>query len=540
MEFTLLKKMTKLKSILFLAVLFVGFQSCQKSESESAGNLNTTVKFNLSVGSPEEENILVGNSRTTKRSPESNVQLSNVQISDNLNMEVIVLKDSESSAMNYSAAVNSEARAASQVVRKPLKPGVKYRIMVYNENNSLQGTYDYIYGSEDPQNPLKVNAGKTYTFVIYSVNSTSQLPNVSYQNSLTTASINSVSGDLMYFKKKLYIPHGDSYLDAILVHQFSQITTSIEMDNSMTGSIQAIANTRITPTRAAGNLKISDNSLTFSSGTTMANVNFPSVPGSTTTITADSTLIFSPATTTANFVIGSITLDGETKTDISVPNIKITPGHKYKLLLRFRVCTQNVTSSGLNWNYAEKSWEEKVNRKWVTFYGIIDEFGNKYKNNEFISKSFEAPQANYGFQFDITDLDNAFNMKVNDNYIFGTSENDQIQFQTNTNLGTVRNIQFVDGTEYAMGNIPQVFNMKGTADKPLVRILISRNGQITMYGSKTSGGNLVQLRMKGNLQFNTVPWDGSGPNEVVVSQKVDGKTVIIGTGTGRKRVACPK
>lgn len=536
MEFTLLKKMTKLKSILFLAVLFVGFQSCQKSESESAGNLNTTVKFNLSVGSPEEENILVGNSRTTKRSPESNVQLSNVQISDNLNMEVIVLKDSESSVMNYSAAVNSEARAASQVVRKALKPGVKYRIMVYNENGSHQGNYDYIFGSEDPQNPLKLFADQTYTFVIYSVNSPTDLPSVTGQNSLTTASINNVSGDLMYFKKKVKLTFGDNFLDAILVHQFSQITTSIEMDNSMTGSIQAIANTRITPTRAAGNLKISDNSLTFSTGTTTANVNFPSVPGSTTTITADSTLIFSPATTTANFVIGSITLDGETKTDISVPNIKITPGHKYKLLLRFRVCTQNVTSDGLDWYYPERSWTEKGKK----IIGIIDENGKKYRNNEIITRSFSAPQANYGFQFDITELDNAFNMKVNGQYIFSNSGGDQIQFQTNTNLGTVRNIEFVDGTEYAMGNIPQVFNMYGTAAKPLVRILISRNGQITMFGSKTSGGNLVQLRLKGNQQFNIVPWNGAGANEVVVSQKVDGKTVIIGTGTGRKRVACPK
>lgn len=540
MEFTLLKKMTKLKSILFLAVLFVGFQSCQKSESESAGNNNTTVKFNLSVGSPEEENILVGNSRTTKRSPESNVQLSNVQISDNLNMEVIVLKDSESSAMNYSSAVNSEARAASQVVRKTLNPGVKYRIMVYNENGSHQGNYDYNYGSEDPNNPLKLNAGQTYTFVIYSVNSTTNLPSVTNQNSLDNATINNVSGDLMYFKKKVKLTFGDNFLDAILVHQFSQITTSIEMDNSMTGSIQAIANTRITPTKASGNLKLSDNSLTFSSGTTTANVNFPNVPGGTTIITSDSTFLLSPSTTSANFEIGSITLDGETKTNISVPNIKITPGHKYKLLLRFRVCTQNVTSSGLNWNYAEKSWEEKVNWKWVTFYGIIDEYGNKYKNNEIITRSFSAPQANYGFQFDITELDNAFNMKVNGKYIFSTSESEQIQFQTNNNLGTVRNIEFVDGTEYAVGNIPQVFNMKGTTAKPLVRILISRNGQITMFGSKTSGGDLVQLRLKGNQQFNIVPWNGAGANEVVVSQKVDGKTVIIGTGSGRKRVACPK
>ncbi|WP_336837795.1 hypothetical protein [Sphingobacterium siyangense] len=129
-------------------------------------------------------------------------------------------------------------------------------------------------------------------------------------------------------------------------------------------------------------------------------------------------------------------------------------------------------------------------------------------------------------------------MRVNGQYIFGSSTNDQVQFQTNTSLGTVRNIQFVDGTEYAVNGIPEVYDMKGTSNAPLLRILISRYGEVTLLGSKSSGGPLVQLKLKNGLSFNTVNWSASGNNSVVISQKVDGRTVIIGQGNGRKLISC--
>ena len=539
MEFTLLNKMARLKSMFFIAILLLSFQSCKKSDSDSVSGELTTVKVKLSVGSPEEERIAYGSNKSTTKVKESNVQLSNVQISDNMSMEVMVIRDVEPSAIRGTSGSNNAAKAATQTVTNTLTPGVKYRIMVYDNGGAHKGNYDYIYGSEPTTGGIQSNAGETYTFVVYSVNSTSDLPDASNQGSLSTASLSNISSDLMFFKKTLTLNHGDNNLNAILVHKFSQITTTIEMDDSMTGSIEAISNTRFSPTKASGSLKFSDESLSFPNANGQTNVTFPAITPGLRTITSNPTFLISKSVTDAIFTFGSITLDAETKTGIEVKNVKITPGHKYNLVLRFRACTQNVTSDALNWRYEEATWTT-----WDFWNGLVNHIGiikdgKRIKNNEIITNSFSAPQANYGFQFDITELDNAFNMRVNNQYIFGTSFSDQIQFQTNTKLGTQRNIVFEDGTEYATNDINEVFHLKGTLEKPLIRIMISRTGEVTMLGSKTNEGPLVPLRLKGGKQFNKVNWSATGPNTVVVSQKVDGRTIVIGKGYGRKRINCP-
>jgi hypothetical protein len=521
-------------------MLFIVFQSCKKSGTDIGSGGETMLKVKLSVGSPKEENILFGNSKTTKRSAESNVQLSSVKISDGISMDVMVIKDGNNATLSAASSALGDAKAATQPVVKVLDPGVKYRVVVYDEDGAHKGNYDYAYGNEATTPGIPLNNGATYTFIVYSVNSTSTLPNITDQGSLSTASLNNISSELMYFKKTMTLTFGETnLLEAELIHQFSQITTTIEMDNSMTGNIHALSGNQITPTKASGSIKFSNNLVSFPATSNSTNVVFPAITPGIRSITSTPTFLISPATTTANFNIGSITLDGETKTNISVPDIKITPGHRYNLVLKFRVCTQNVTSDGLNWRYPEETWEVRENRKWVTYKGIIKD-GIKYPNNSIITNQFLAPQANYGFQFDITELDNAFNMKVNDNYIFGTSASQQIQFQTNNTLGTVRNIEFIDGTEYSEDGIDEVYDLVGTAQNPLIRILISRNGEVTILGSKTNGGPLMQMRLKNGQSFNPVIWKANDVNQVVVSQKVDGRTIVIGTGYGRKRIACPK
>ena len=540
MKFTQINKVARFSTLFFFAMLFIVFQSCKKSGTDIGSGGETMLKVKLSVGSPKEENILFGNSKTTKRSAESNVQLSSVKISDGISMDVMVIRDGNNATLSAASSALGDAKAATQPVVKVLDPGVKYRVVVYDEDGAHKGNYDYAYGNEATTPGIPLNNGATYTFIIYSVNSTSTLPNITDQGSLSTASLNDISSELMYFKKTMTLTFGETnLLEAELIHQFSQITTTIEMDNSMTGNIHALSGNQITPTKASGSIKFSNNLVSFPATSNSTNVAFPAITPNIRSITSTPTFLISPATTTANFNIGSITLDGETKTNISVPDIKITPGHRYNLVLKFRVCTQNVTSDGLNWRYPEESWEVRENRKWVTYKGIIKD-GIKYPNNSIITNQFLAPQANYGFQFDITELDNAFNMKVNDNYIFGTSASQQIQFQTNNSLGTVRNIEFIDGTEYSEDGIDEVYDLVGTAQNPLIRILISRNGEVTILGSKTNGGPLMQMRLKNGQSFNPVIWKSTDENKVIVSQKVDGRTIVIGRGYGRKRIACPK
>ena len=540
MKFYLNPKTVGRWGLILVFSLFIILNSCKKSGPELGPNGETTVKIKLSVGTPKEENVLVGKNKSSKVGPASKVQLTTVKINENLNMDVVVIKDADNTILNSASSNLGSPKAATTPVKKGLEPGVKYRVVVYDAAGFHKGNFDYVYGNEANTAGIALNNGETYTFIVYSVNSNSFLPSIANESNLATASLTNISTELLYFKKSLTLTYGESnLLEAELLHQFSQITTTIEMDDSMTGSIESLSGTKITPAKFSGSLKFSNNSISYPSTNIQANVIFPAIVPGNRSVSSQHTFLVSPATESANFNIGSIRLDGETKTNISVPGIKITPGHRYSLVLKFRTCTENVTSDGLNWRYPEETWEVREFWKWVTYKGIIKD-GVKYKNNEIITNTFTAPQANYGFQFDITELDNAFNMKVNNNFIFGNSASQQIQFQTNDNLGTVRNIEFIDGSQYATDGLEEVYDLIGTASKPLIRIMISRYGEVNILGSKYNNGPLVPMRLKNGLSFNTVPWSSSGSNTVIVSQKVDGRTIIIGTGYGRKRIACPK
>jgi len=83
-----------------------------------------------------------------------------------------------------------------------------------------------------------------------------------------------------------------------------------------------------------------------------------------------------------------------------------------------------------------------------------------------------------------------------------------------------------------------VYNMKGTSTNPLVKVVISRTGQVTMFGSKTSGGPLYELKLVNGNSFNTFPWSATQSNTVKVTQLVDGRTIIKGIGAGKKKIPC--
>lgn len=142
------------------------------------------------------------------------------------------------------------------------------------------------------------------------------------------------------------------------------------------------------------------------------------------------------------------------------------------------------------------------------------------------------PGTTNGFTFDIFSLDNSFNININGI----TIANAEIQFQSGGTSG--RNIRFVDGTQYEV-NTPTIFNMTGTVTNPLVRVVISASGEVTMYGSKVSGGPLFPLELYGTAAFNTVIWNQTSSNTVVINQIATGPTRINGTAYGTNIIPCP-
>ena len=146
------------------------------------------------------------------------------------------------------------------------------------------------------------------------------------------------------------------------------------------------------------------------------------------------------------------------------------------------------------------------------------------------SQTFSAPAADLGFIFDVYTLDNSFTLTVNGASISSS----KLEFQPNQ----TDNVRFVDGNTYGNGTVPQIYTMTGTAANPLVRIIIHKNGAISMYGSKTSGGPLFPLQLYNGNNFNTIIWNQTSANTVVVSQVVVGATYISGRGNGVKNGFC--
>ncbi|WP_313155829.1 hypothetical protein [Sphingobacterium multivorum] len=508
--------------------------SCNKSGENTALTGETVVKVNLSgvEAYTETDNNAVQKQASAKASRTSidapDVQEMTVPLENGGSVDVVLTNNS---AITKSLVASSTPKlAAVQAQEKPLDKNVKYKVVVYDNQGAYVTEKIYSYGEEATAAGIVLDAGKSYTFIAYSINSTTALPGINNQNTLSTASLDNISGDLMYYTGTLTLKSGVNNLNVVLKHRFSQITTTLTMDPSMTGAITQIGAAVLKPSHGSANLKFSDQTLTYN-GLNNAGVTtqFPALGNGLRTVISNPSLLIHPATSNGTLMLGSLTLDDETKTNITIPNVKINPGQKYDLKLNFRTCTQNVTSNGLDWSYPATTSGGKT--------GIMKD-GKFYANGTTIDRNFTAPAADYGFVFDITELDNAFNMEVNGVKL----AKQEIQFEVGAS--SAQNIQFVDGSKYAGNNIEtgkridQVYNMKGTSAAPLIKLVISRTGQVTMFGSKTSGGPLYELKLVNGNSFNTFPWSATQSNTVKVTQLVDGRTIIKGVGAGKKKIPC--
>ncbi|MGB3065913.1 hypothetical protein [Sphingobacterium thalpophilum] len=528
-----LKNLSMLTCLVFLGT---GLSSCNKSGENTVASSETIVKVNLKgvEAYNEEATDIPGQKQMSSKLSSggtAGVQQMTVPMGNGCSIDVVLTNTTAASVKKGLVASNAKLAATNAIaVEKPLQANVKYKVVVYDNEGNYVTEKTYSYGEETSAAGIPLNTGKSYTFVAYSVNSTSTVPNISNQSRLSGATLDNVSGDLMYFSRTLTLNSGVNNLDVVLKHRFSQITTTLTMDPNMTGSITKLEKAIYNPSHLSANLKLEDQELTYN-GLNEAGVQaqFPMLGLGLRTVVSAPTLLIHPGTSTGTLSLGSLTIDGENRTNILINNVKINPGQKYDLKLNFKTCTQSVTSDGLNWSYPATVVHGKT--------GIFKD-GKFYPSGTTIDRSFTAPVADYGFVFDITELDNAFNMIINGVPL----AKKEIQFEVGAS--SAQNIQFADGSKYAGINvetnrrIDQIYNMKGTDTNPLIKLVISRTGEVTMFGSKTNGGPLYPLVLTNGNAFNNLPWSATSPNQVKVTQLVDGRTIIKGIGSGKKKVPC--
>ena len=148
-------------------------------------------------------------------------------------------------------------------------------------------------------------------------------------------------------------------------------------------------------------------------------------------------------------------------------------------------------------------------------------------------KTFNQPATNNGFVFDVYKLDNSFNMTINGTKIAIA----EIEFQSDRTPSPGINIRFADGDLYEV-NTPLIWNYSGSAATPLIRVVISPAGAISIYGSKVANGPLFPLELFNGNAFNTVTWNTASTNIVTITQNVVDATNITGRGYGQNIVPC--
>ena len=521
-EMILQVQIRKSWSALALSTLICGsLYSCKESKDSVATSGKASVNIQLlGVENPVVTTKKAGNGT----SPSTTAQTVVVPFTRTSSFEATLTNGSSATSGNLLRA-SSGSRAAVTEEITPLASNVKYKIVVYNSNGEYVTEKTYTNSSTN-SDEIALDAEQTYTFVAYSVNSTASVPAVTAQTTLSNASLDNISADLMYFKKDLTVHSGDNNLDVVLKHKYSEVTTNLTMATEMTGAITSLVSPTINPTHPNASLKLADGTITYNGTTSTAAVQFPLLGAGLRTVSSVPTVLIHPGETNGSFNFGAITIDGETKTNVSVAGLQILPGQRYNLNLNFKTCTQAVTGGAdLNWSYPASGSGAVVD-------GVAQPAGYV------VTKDLTAPGADYGFVFDILQLDNSFNMEIN-GVKLATQE---IQFESGIAIAP-RNVQFEDGSIYngvnteGGANVPQIYSMTGTAANPIIRVVISRDGKVTMFGSKSSGGALYPLVLTQG-SFNTVQWSTTD-NNVKITQVVQGATKMVGSGSGRKKIACP-
>jgi len=215
-----------------------------------------------------------------------------------------------------------------------LKKDVKYKVVVFAPDGTYVTEKNYTHQREESEGNFILDEYKEYTFIAYSYNSTTAPPNINFTNptvkTLATAKITVPANvDLLYFKKKLIlVANTTNYLEVVFKHMFSEIVTKIDVSQigynltALTGSFS--------PHKASAIVSLADGSITRPIANTILPISFTSSNAKDSVITrinADGNISLS---------FTQITINGLTQTSIPpITNLKITPGVRYKLTLKF-------------------------------------------------------------------------------------------------------------------------------------------------------------------------------------------------------------
>lgn len=401
---------------------------------------------------------------------------------------------------NIKSKLNQKHKVAANDISQ-ISDNILYGILVYEGNNLIHnGQKIIVAGNEEEIEAFALDGGKEYTFIAYSINSTTEIPTVINPNNLTEAQIIDESGDLLYYKHTQTVTTGVNNLNLILKHKYTLVTTTLQVGTTYAGVIQNIQNGQFNQTRESATINLENGDLEYSSTEKSSQIQFGSISQEgVATISSEPNLLIAPSSTdVVTYSFASITINNTTAS-IPLMNLNMQAGKKYNLILTFDVPCRTNNFILTNYENDEYVYDEEVDSLDDNFYRLrndvplvinftsIDNNFNIFYNNKPL---FEARYQRLTLQRsrtitingpgDTTGTWGAWN-EINPQWSDWVAHD--ADFQT-TGSTSIQTMEFMDGTHLGEDLGTEVYRLVGTEEIPIIRLTISPSGSVTIVGNK--------------------------------------------------------
>ncbi|MCA5006606.1 fimbrillin family protein [Sphingobacterium bovistauri] len=466
-----------------LSILFFIQLSCEKSKFDviESGPANLSVQL-VDILTDQEDYTIDKNASTKINSMQPRI----VEVPINNNLSAYVsLEEDKNNASNVILKTSNKI-AAKEV--KPITPGVKYGILVYEGDNLIANGHKVITaGQEAAAGAFALDGGKTYTFIGYSRNSSQTIPTVTNMSKLSTATIDNESEDLLYFRHVQKVVTGANNLKVTLRHKFTLVTTEIKVGATYAGKIQEIQNGIFAQTKSSASIKLSDSTITYPSNNVNSTIQFSTIAagGASSIISTPNLLIAPNATNVVTYSFPSIKINNVIG-KIPVTSFNMQAGKKYNLIITLDVpCsvssflisnrTDYLDSTNISYNRINSSQELKIN------LATVDNNFNIFYNDKPL---FEA-------RFQTVTLTRSWVLawgawsEVANTSAWSAWAAHDADFEPNgsTNIQTMK---FTDNTYWGANGIPRVYQLSGDSINPVIRVTIAADGTVSLTGKKTN------------------------------------------------------
>lgn len=490
----------KTEVIIYIILLLTVIFACKKDITHKfdIGNAKLTVEL---IGISSEIDDYPNKKSATQNSLISDInQSSKIEIPINKNLSAYVSLEEDNITKTTLNTKNKKALADTS----QLTQGVKYGILVYDGDNLIpNGHKVYVAGNEPSADPFELDGGKTYTFIAYSINSSLNIPEITNANKLSEAQIVNQSEDLLYFKHSQTVNTGDNQLIVVLKHKFTLVTTKLEIGTTYSGVIQDIENGQFDKIRQSATLNLLNGELEFSPQEKSSEIKFDAIPsGGVKTIASHSNLLIGPSSNNiVTYSFPEITINDTTASIPPLPlNLQI--GKKYNLILTFDVPCR-IEEFYFN-NY--EHYTHVIDSMYASFYRLrndipltinfvkVDNNFNIYYNNKPVFEArYETVTLTRTRTFNVNNSDTTFSSWTNwneSNALWSNWMPHDADFQSAGGNSSIRTMKFSDESTWGQGSIGEIYNLTGTIEIPVVRIVFSNQGTeigMSITGNKNPG-----------------------------------------------------